>query len=373
MKNIGVYVHIPFCISKCYYCDFNSFSNLESEFSLYTDKLCYEIENTKINETIDTIFIGGGTPSILPIKYLEKIIKSLMSKNISRDLEFTIEANPGTLSFEYLLELKKLGINRLSIGVQSLDDDLLKKIGRVHTKEEFLKSFYDARMAGFENINIDLMYNLPTQTISQWEKTLKEAVMLRPDHISAYSLIIEENTKIANQYDNGTYSYHSDEEFEQFNKSAYDILKEEGFNKYEVSNYSIIGKECKHNLKYWNMEDYYSFGLSSHSKILNKRFRTTDDLQTYCNDPLQKIDIEELTTIELIEESIMLGLRTTEGINLKKLETDYNEKFSANFHDKIDGFIKENYLITKGENISATNKGFNILNTIILELVNEVK
>ncbi len=364
----GIYIHIPFCYSKCYYCDFVSFTNYNSKMEQYVNILCNEIRNTKIDDEIDTIFIGGGTPTTLKIEYIENIIKEVFNKKLVKDYEFTIECNPETVDKKYLQCLKGFGINRISFGLQSSNNDMLKKIGRVHNYEKFLESYKFAREVGFENINIDLMYNLPNQTLENWEKTLSDIIKLSPEHISAYSLIIEEDTKFYKMIENNDFDVPSEDTYVKFNEICFEKLKVAGYNKYEVSNYAKVGFECKHNLIYWELGDYYGFGLNAHSKIKDTRYSNTRDFVEYLKG-VTCISQEKLTIQEIEEEFIFLGLRKTNGIYKEEYKNLFNKNFDCVYNDAI-GFLEERNLIKNtNENIYVTEKGFHILDSIILELI----
>ncbi len=366
----GIYIHIPFCSSKCLYCDFNSFSNMENEFLSYIDKLVYEIENTEIEDEIDSIFIGGGTPTVLPLKSIAKIVDALDKFNMLNDTEFSIECNPNTVDKNYLIGLRKLGINRISFGVQSMNDEILKKIGRSHNRQQVIDIFYNAREAGFDNINIDIMYNLPTQSVDDIKTTVKEVIDLNPEHISAYSLIVEEGTPFYKLYEKGIYALASDDEDVEYNKVVKNMLYEAGYEKYEVSNYAKQGYECKHNIKYWELDDYYGFGVSAHSKVGNSRYSNYENFYEYYENVMDKINIEVLCEDDIVEEYVFLGLRMSKGIDLGEIKK--YKHLNSSFYDTINS-LKENKLINQSDNIiKLTDKGFSLLNSITLELINKL-
>lgn len=286
MKKLGLYVHIPFCIRKCKYCGFVSFDNcMEADWQAYFCALEKEIELRAAEYAdyeVDTIFIGGGTPTIVPAEWISGILTKIKNKfNNTVNQEITIESNPGTLTPEKLEIYRKAGINRLSIGVQSLDDTVLSAIGRIHDRQAVLETFREARCAGFDNINLDLMFSLPKQTDEIWEATLNEAVSLRPEHISFYSLQIEEGTEFYDMYKNGTLDIADDETDRARYHTAVRILKDAGYKHYEISNAALPGRESQHNLKYWSLDEYLGLGLAAHSFAGGRRFYNTSDLNEY--------------------------------------------------------------------------------------------
>lgn len=260
MKNInelGIYIHIPFCKEKCYYCDFISFSNREQFIEKYIETMCKELESYELDKyNVTTIYIGGGTPSIINATYIEELLNKIKGKLKNnktkwKDIEITIEINPGTVDIDKMIRYKKVGINRLSIGLQSTNNATLKKIGRIHTYEEFLKIYNLAKQVGFDNINIDLMIGLPSQTISEIKNTLEKILKLQPTHISVYSLIIEEGTIIEKLLNEGKIVLPNEETEREMYWYVKNILEFNGYNHYEISNFSIKGKESKHNLNCW--------------------------------------------------------------------------------------------------------------------------
>ena len=289
MKKIGVYIHIPFCKQKCYYCDFISYANKEQYFDKYVQALITEMSSFLDNNDveIETIYIGGGTPSIIDAKYIEKVMAKLQEKNaLITAKEITIEVNPGTVTEEKLKTYKKIGINRLSIGLQSTDNNILKTIGRIHSYEDFLNTYKLARNQGFGNINVDLMIGLPNQKISDIKSSLEEITELKPEHISVYSLIVEENTPIEKMLNIGKLEL-PDEELER-NMYWYvkNFLELNGYKHYEISNFAKEGYESKHNLDCWNQKEYIGFGVAAHSYINDVRYGNTENIDEYiknCN------------------------------------------------------------------------------------------
>ncbi len=296
-KSLGLYIHIPFCLSKCAYCDFYSSANAkENLVSRYVEAvikhMCILSPNYK-DKTFDTVFIGGGTPSILSLENSQKILTAIKSNfNLTESAEFTIESNPDTLDTEKLNLYKNLGINRLSIGMQSANDCELKILKRTHTEKAFTQAFKLARACGFDNINIDIMYGLPTQTNESFANTLNHVISLNPEHISVYGLQLEENTLLYKTRKN--YIFPSEDSETQMNSDALNLLTKAGYNRYEISNYSKKNFECQHNLKYWNACEYLSFGASSHSYIGDTRYSFLKNTKKYI-ESIEQNELENLT------------------------------------------------------------------------------
>lgn len=374
-RELGIYVHIPFCIKKCNYCDFLSAPATKQVQKYYVDGLTKQIKQYKelIREyEVKTIFFGGGTPSALEIKELKRIMEQL-EEFINDEQEITIEANPGTLTKEKLMFYKKSGFNRLSIGLQSANERELKLLGRIHTYEDFLQNYIDARESGFENINIDLMSALPGQTKDTYKESLKKVLMLNPEHISAYSLIIEEGTKFYDWY-NGREDLLPDEDTERdmyyFTK---EYLKEKGYQRYEISNYAKKGFESRHNLSYWSGTDYLGLGLGASSLIKGNRFRMESDLEKFCQGALEENNLErdkmELTRREQMEEFMFLGLRKIEGID----ENEFYNRFQVTMEEVYGSVLKkltDEKLIEKMKNkIFLTKYGIDVSNIVLSEFL----
>lgn len=373
----GIYIHIPFCKQKCLYCDFVSGCGSDEDMREYQKALLNEIESTDIFEAVDSVFFGGGTPSIYPYEYIGEIMDMLKQKNVlAPDFECTIEANPGTLNYEKLCYYKSIGINRISIGLQSANDEELKELGRIHTYDKFLESYELAKKAGFENINIDLMSAIPLQTFESYKETLKKVVELNPTHISAYSLIIEEGTPF---YD----KYYGDEEFENLlpdedieRKMYYytkEFLVKNGYSRYEISNYSKMGYECIHNLKYWNRVNYYGFGVAAASLVNNVRYLNTGNRKDYVefNGDITKIRSEEdeLNIEEQMEEYMFLGLRKVKGVNIKKFEEVFGRNVCDEYGEVINKHFENGLLEIKDNRIFLTDKGFDVSNYVMSDFL----
>ncbi len=329
MKKSAIYIHIPFCKVKCIYCDFYSITNREKQIPLFTKLLIEEINSyrryNKKKWEFNTIFFGGGTPSILPVKNIEKILIQLDDVfDISNVKEITLEANPGEASFNFLNDIKKIGINRLSIGFQSFNDEVLKKLGRYHRSNDCFKTFKNARKAGFKNINTDMIFNIPNLSTNQWIGDIKKLISLEPEHISAYSLTVEPSTKLFNLVKNNKMLMPSEQiDIEQFLITK-DILMKNKYFQYEISNYSKKNMECKHNLNYWESNPYISFGPSAHSYDTKKRWWNVKSLDKYLslvgNGKLPVENFEILKKQDKYNEMILNGLRLTKGISLNKIK-----------------------------------------------------
>ncbi len=363
----GIYLHIPFCKSRCKYCDFFSTTHLEKQIS-YVDALLTEWKDRKheIKTPIKTIYIGGGTPSTLPIEQLQNIVSCLDNdlshlQLRSKDIEITLEANPGDITLDKAKAWSDLGINRLSIGIQSFDDQLLTIIGRRHNAEQARNAVAAAQAAGFDNISIDLMYALPSQTMQQWQYDVEQAIQLGVQHISSYGLIYEDGTVLTTLLEHGVIEA-IDEDLEL---EMYDYLVEQlttnGFIHYEVSNFAQEGRESKHNSSYWNDIPYLGMGAGAHSYNGYQRQWNISDLDSYIKQALAhnlQPEIETLTEEQHRTEKVMLGLRTNRGINLSMVNNQAAEKF-----------IQQGLLVQQNEQLIATTKGYHILNRIIEELL----
>ena len=380
---IGIYVHIPFCKQKCYYCDFVSYSNKCSEVKEYIESLKKEIEEFDFsNYKVTSIYIGGGTPSYIDSIYIVEILSELKEKlkcNLIefKDIEITIEVNPGTVDTKKLNDYKKSGINRLSIGLQSTKNDILKKIGRIHTYQEFLEIYKLARETGFKNINIDLMIGIPGQKIGDLKNTLQDIIKLEPEHISVYSLIIEENTPIEKMLENGEIKL-PDEDLER-NMYWYvkNTLELNGYNHYEISNFAKLGKESRHNLNCWNQEEYIGFGVAAHSYLNGIRFSNTINVEEYIqhienNRKEENIQIEESQSLEdKKNEFMMLGFRKIQGVDIAR----FKEKFIDNpiflYRENLNKLVEEGLIEVDLNHIKLTNKGIDLANLVFEEFVDD--
>lgn len=369
---IELYVHIPFCVKKCDYCDFLSGPADREHQKSYVKALLKEIRGVSLPEgyVVASLFLGGGTPSSIDACLIEEILSSLKKKFlISPDAEVTIEANPGTLTKEKLAVYRRAGINRLSLGLQSADDGELRMLGRIHTYEEFLESFRLAREAGFSNINVDLMSAIPGQTYEGWIRNLRTVAELEPEHISAYSLIVEEGTPFAERELNLP---DEDTEYRMYEDTA-GVLAEYGYSQYEISNYAKKGFSCRHNIGYWNRTEYLGLGLGAASLCGNVRFFNTADMREYLQnsgDPSQiRREIQHLTEREQMEEFMFLGLRMTEGIR----EADFADQFGCSLEEiygkVLEKYEKTGFLEHKYGFWRFTRKGIHVSNVILAEFI----
>lgn len=377
MKEIGIYVHIPFCKQKCIYCDFISFSNKFNKVEEYINKLRQEIEikASKIGKSeilINTIYIGGGTPSIISKEYIGQIIDSINKHfNIKQQVEITIEVNPGTVDKEKLEYYKKLGINRLSIGLQNASDYILKILGRIHTYKDFLNVYNMARQVGFKNINVDLMIGVPTQNIDNVKDNVSKILDLKPEHISVYSLIVEENTPIEKKINSGKLILPSEDLEREMYWYVKNKLEENGYKHYEISNFAKEGKESKHNMNCWNQEQYLGFGVAAHSYLNNERFSNTEDLDEYIvRDLLEIKQINEIQDIlDKQKEYMMLGLRKIDGVSISKFKQKYVNNPVYLFREEINKLSKEGLLQVNLDNIKLTKKGIDLANLVWEEFI----
>lgn len=389
-----LYVHIPFCVRKCSYCDFLSFPAGEYEKQNYVDALCRELGSLSgLPDFVgfDTVFIGGGTPSVLPVLQMEKILEKIsgLINRKNKTCEFTIECNPGTLDKEKLALYGKYGVNRLSIGLQSADNTQLKALGRIHTFENFLENYELARDAGFKNINIDLMSAIPGQSISSWEKTLEKTVGLKPEHISAYSLIIEPGTPLYRQFEAAPDSLGLPDEDTE--RDMYHVTKEilagNGYGRYEISNYAKAGFECRHNLGYWTGEEYVGCGLGASSYLKKSRVEgypggsdealyyrlvNTDSMNRYLNaaGPGEIMQItERLAAEDLMGEFCILALRLVTGIDVPLFEKKFARSFTERYGKTVHRYVAGGFMKYENDHVFLTDEGFDVSNTIMSEFL----
>ncbi len=374
-KDIGLYIHIPFCKKKCNYCDFVSFSDKDSLIEKYKEAIIKEIKNKDLSKyKINTIYIGGGTPSILDSKCISDIINEV-KEYISDNAEITIEINPGTADEEKLKKYKEIGINRLSIGLQSTDNEILKEIGRIHTFEEFLNIYNLARKVGFNNINVDLMLGLPSQTIEILEESVRKIIKLNPEHISIYSLILEENTKMWDMVNKGILKLPSEDIERKMYWKVKNMLDSNGYVHYEISNFAKKGYESRHNSDCWEQKEYIGVGLAAHSYLNKIRFSNTTNLEEYINNIDngnfdKNITINETQTDEdTKKEYMLLGLRKIDGVSISKYKNKFGENPVFKYRQELEKLVKENLLEIDGDNIKLTNKGLDLANLVWEEFV----
>ncbi len=361
---------MPFCIKKCNYCSFVSFDDKNDCIKNYIEALKEEITaygRKYGNLNIKTVYFGGGTPSVLNIKYLQEIFNAVKSDfELNNNCEITIEINPATVDFEYLKGLRKIGFNRLSIGVQSFDDKSLKILGRAHNSEDALNTVENALTSGFKNISIDLIYGLSNQTLEQWKETLMKALSLNINHISLYGLKIEEGTAF---YTETPENLPDDERCAKMYRTAVDIITESGFEHYEISNFAKKGFESKHNLTYWNNQEYFGFGLGAHGYIGEVRYSNTADIENYLNNEY-KIDFhEQLSSQKIIEEAIFLGLRLRQGIDLEKFKKLYDFDLLENHKKTIEKYIDYGFMTLDNGYLKLTIDGVLLSNSILADFI----
>lgn len=381
-KELELYLHIPFCVRKCAYCDFLSFPAEKEIQKQYVNCLIEEIRQFDLAEdyVVSTIFFGGGTPSVLEGSEIMRIMQAIREcfPDIREDAEITIECNPGTLTEEKLQIYQKAGINRLSLGLQSADQEELKLLGRIHTYNQFKENFYLARRIGFANINVDLMSALPGQSVESYRCTLKKVCELGPEHISAYSLIIEDGTPFAKRYrqdaakreagEKPQFLPSEDEERQMYEDTA-EIFSEYGYHRYEISNYAKAGYVCRHNVGYWKRVDYIGFGLGASTLQNPLRYKNTDDLQEYLNRDFSKKELLVLTKDNQIEETLFLGLRMMEGVSLSAFEEHFHCPLTVIYQREIQKLTEKGLLRMEKDRISLTEKGIDLSNMVLSEFL----
>ena len=383
-NELGIYIHIPFCKQKCYYCDFISFVNKECYIEKYVQTLKNEIDSYDLSKyNITTIYIGGGTPSIVPSKEIGNIldkIKEKIKKNSTKweDIEITIEVNPGTVDKQKLQDYIRFGINRLSIGLQSTNNKLLKEIGRIHTFEEFLTTYKLAKEAGFKNINIDLMIGLPNQRIEDIKESLNKIIKLNPTHISIYSLIVEEGTKIKKLLDNNKLKLPDEELERQMYWYVKNTLELHEYNHYEISNFAKEKKESKHNMNCWEQKEYIGLGCAAYSYLNDIRYGNTISIEKYINikDFKNQKEIEEIRVIDEVQnledkekEYMLLGLRKIKGVSIQKFKEKYIQNPIYLFKKELEKLVNEDLLVIDGDYIRLTNKGLDLANIVWIQFV----
>ncbi len=392
LKPLALYLHIPFCVRKCLYCDFLSFSSQDAAREMYFHALLREIKACKSllygKYVIQTIFIGGGTPTCLSPHQLDVLGETLqeLSKELSKAepsaenpmlIEFTIEANPGTIQKDHVTVFQDRGVNRISLGLQSAQDQELQALGRIHTYEDFLKSYDLLRSGDIKNINVDLMADIPLQTVESYQDTLQKILHLRPEHISSYSLIVEEGTPFYQMQQKGRLSIPDEETDRRMYELTKAMLKEQGYDRYEISNYAKQGKECRHNISYWKLQDYLGLGLGASSYLDGCRFRNPDDMQRYLHSDFSRMaehrERHVLSQKEEMEEFVFLGLRMMEGISLSEYRSRFGTDFKIQYQTVLPEFFRQRFLAedTKHGRIYLTDRGIDVSNRILAEFLLE--
>lgn len=376
MKKTACYIHIPFCDHKCIYCDFYSIitsdniqpflSSVKKEISHYADKYSEGRE-------LISIYFGGGTPSLMGTKYISEIIESVKNNfYLNENAEITLETNPGTVSLGKLKKFREVGINRISIGIQSFDDKDLKFLTRIHNSETAIKTVIDAANSGFENISLDLIFNLPNQTKKKWKKNLNQAIKLPVKHISAYSLILERGTILNKMVLDGKVKIQDEDYDAELYETTIDFLITNGFNQYEVSNFAKSGFECFHNNAYWHYLDYFGFGTSAHSFIDGKRWWNSSSLKMYIENVERfrnaVIGSEDISPEKALNEFVMLELRSS-GVNIKKFENKFGDSWLKEKYPYFELLQKKDFVKISTDSIKLTSKGYAVCDEILKELL----
>lgn len=380
-KRLGIYIHIPFCISKCAYCDFNSAPPQSEEIvTRYIDALIAHMESYSASVSSyspDTVFIGGGTPTSIPPAELYRLIRAVKKNfRLTRHAEFTVEANPATVSYATLVKLHRMGVNRLSMGLQSANDNELKALSRRHTRRDFIRSYKMAREAKFDNINVDLMFGIPYQTPQSLARSISFTASLRPDHISLYDLKIEPGTAFYNNYSQISPYLPGDDAEADMYLSSINQLRYNGYLQYEISNFARPGHMCVHNLKYWNCDEYLGFGVSAHSYFNGSRFSFTPDIKKYMQGVTVKDskiriteECEQLEERERMGEYIMLRFRLVAGVDSREFMYRFGRPFDSLYGKKCEKFIQNGYMTARGGVYSLTPAGMFISNYILSDIL----
>ncbi|MDR1541840.1 MAG: radical SAM family heme chaperone HemW [Clostridiales bacterium] len=370
---MGVYIHIPFCIKKCLYCDFPSFAGRQGRYEAYKNALIKELEASEelAEAAVETVYIGGGTPTALPAGFLGEILEAASKRGLEAGAEVSVEANPGTLTKEKLEVLRSCGANRLSIGMQAKQDRLLKALGRIHGWDDFLASWELALKAGFENMNVDIMFCLPGQTMDDWRETLCEIARLLPRHVSAYSLSVEEGTAFFELQRTGKLKLPSEEEDRAMFAEASLELGKIGLRQYEISNFAVPGSESRHNCRYWKREGTLGFGLGAHSFWNGDRWRNSYDLNEYVRSAGQgrKEGLARPGLRESMEEAMFLGLRLNEGVSAEKFKAEFGLALEGVFGSAIHKMAALGLMENSGSRVFLTDKGRDLSNAVFLEFL----
>lgn len=377
MRQLGVYIHFPFCARKCHYCDFPSYQGMEQWMEPYLEALFRELLQWKekvCDCSVKSIYLGGGTPTLFSGEQIAGVLDACFkSFNVQEDAEITIEANPGTVDPDKLSALRKAGVNRLSIGLQAWQDKHLRFLGRIHSSGDFVKSLMDAKEVGFDNINVDVMFALPHQTIEDWLETLEKVCSFDVQHISMYSLKVENGTPLHRWYEEGKFSLPTQEEDRLMYYKGKEFVSGFGFRQYEISNFAIPGRECVHNLIYWHNEEYIGCGSGAHSYFNNERFSNTSDVREYIraiNSGTQRISYrEKIEEKDERFETIMLGLRLVEGVDKQRFKARFGRCIEYYYGEAIKKLVKQGLLIDDGASIRLTEKGMDVQNVVLLEFM----
>ena len=373
--NLGLYLHIPYCLHKCGYCDFNSHPENQEESIRYVDALLKELRAySSKKHTVSTVFIGGGTPTILLPSQLKQILDTVQQNfNLTSDCEITIEANPATLKLQTLQEIRTAGYNRISIGVQSFDEKELKLLERVHTEGEIHSTIQQARLAQFENLSIDLMFALPHQTTEKWCSHLNQAIAKNPDHLSTYNLTIEPTTSFFKLHKKGKLRLpHEDIQLEMY-KITIQTLEDAGYQQYEISNFSKPGMESRHNINYWNNGEYLGMGAGASSYLNGERFKNTNLPSNYIREIGAKENAietrERLEPMQAMGETLMLGLRLLKGVSIDVFENRFQVSFQKVYGKILEPLLNQELIIFNQNRIALSKKGLFLADSVILKFI----
>lgn len=380
-KPLQIYIHIPFCVRKCYYCDFLSGPGDERTQASYSQALVSELEGRAgecsglpdFEYEVTSVFIGGGTPSVIDPSWILRLMETVRNHyHLASDAEITMEVNPGTVDEKRLNTYRRAGINRLSIGLQSSSDEQLRRIGRIHTWKQFHEAYYGARAAGFTNINVDVMSALPGQSIQDYERTLATVLALNPppEHISAYSLIVEDGTPFAELEREGKLDLPDEDSERRMYERTRELLAGEGYHRYEISNYAQNGYECRHNCGYWTRVDYLGIGIGAASLMGDRRFSNAGDLDSYLEDPLGvREQVQELSLQERMEEFMFLGLRLTKGVSRKRFLHEFGRSMEEIYGDVLKRNRRDGLLVEDGDLVRLTLRGLDVSNYVMAQFL----
>ena len=372
MRSLALYIHVPFCKAKCAYCDFASWPDREGDWRPYFGALWREMDGWRgrlDGYEVTSAFFGGGTPTLVDAAYIaETLARARALAPFAGDAEISLEGNPGTLSPEKLAAYRGAGVNRLSLGAQSFDDGLLRSLGRIHTAAQIAGAVAMARDAGFANINLDLMYALPGQSMDLWRDSLDAAVALGVEHLSAYSLIVEEGTPMAARVASGSAAVPEDEAVNAMQRLAVARLAAAGYRRYEISNYALPGHECRHNLAYWLRTEYLGLGCAAHSLLGGERFANPSGLDAYLagGGPAER---QRLTRTDAMEETLMLATRTTAGLDLAAWRREFGEDFLRGRETAVSGLVRGGLVELSGDRLRLTLRGLEVQNAVVLALM----
>lgn len=378
MEPISIYIHIPFCVRKCAYCDFTSFPGRGAQMEAYLSAVCREMRAQAAffgRRPVRTVFLGGGTPTLMSGDQTQQLLDELRACfDVAPDAEITMEGNPGTVTAQSLAAYRAAGVNRLSLGVQSLDDGLLCAIGRIHTAAQAREAVLLARAAGFDNLNLDLMLGLPGQSVEQWERTLAEAIALAPEHLSCYSLIVEEGTPLSAQLERGACAPLPDEDaLCRMDEITAQMTAQAGFARYEVSNYARPGRECRHNIVYWACEPYLGLGCAAHSDMDGRRFYNPSDWAGYLHmaegGRAERAQEGENTRQDRMFERMMMGLRMVRGVDCARFARDFGAPPEEVWKEALGRNLRVGLMVREGDFLRLTERGMQVMNSVLVELL----